>query len=82
MKDKCRSCGADVVWTETTSGKRMPVDLEPTTEGNIILGLRHERPPVALVQTKQALELLKGELLYTSHFVTCPQSKKWRKHDE
>jgi len=59
----------------------MPLDAEPTLEGNIILGLRQHLPPLALVQTKQSLARLqeKGELLYTSHFVTCPQSAKWRR---
>lgn len=79
--DQCRSCPAKVIWTETINGKRMPLDYEPTKDGNIILGVRHGKVPLALVQTQQQLERLreKGELLYTSHFVTCPQSKAWRK---
>jgi len=77
----CRSCKAKVIWSETITGKAMPLDYTPTKDGNIILGLRDHKAPLALVQTKQALERLraKGELLYTSHFVTCPQSRAWRK---
>ena len=26
---KCKSCGADIVWIETTNGKAMPCDAEP-----------------------------------------------------
>jgi hypothetical protein len=79
--DKCRSCNAPILWSETTTGRRMPLDYTPTTDGNIILGLRKHLPPLALVQTQQSLERLRhrGELLYTSHFVTCPQSERWRK---
>jgi hypothetical protein len=79
--DSCRSCGASVIWTETILNKRAPVDATPTLAGNIILGMRHGKIPLMLVQTKQKLEQLqaKGELLYTNHFVTCPDRQKWRK---
>ena len=81
-KQKCRSCGAAVIWAETILGRRMPLDYEPTKDGNIILGMRHDNVPLALVQTAQALARLKekGEMLYTSHFATCPSGKKWRKN--
>lgn len=79
--DRCRSCRAEIIWTETNTGKSMPVDATPTKDGNIILGMRHQLVPLAMVQTVQQLERLraKDELLYVSHFVTCPQSKRWRK---
>jgi hypothetical protein len=78
---KCRSCGAQIIWTETITGKSMPVDEQPTKDGNIILGMRWQKVPLAHVQTRQSLERLraKGELLFISHFVTCPQRAKWRK---
>jgi hypothetical protein len=59
----------------------MPLDYEPIAEGNIILGIRKHLPPLALVQVEQRrIELRdRGELLYISHFATCPQGKKWRK---
>lgn len=28
---KCRSCGADIIWTVTEAGKRMPVDPDGTS---------------------------------------------------
>jgi hypothetical protein len=51
----------------------MPLDKYPSKSGNIILGIRHEQGPLALVQTAQSLARLleKGERLYTSHFATC-----------
>jgi hypothetical protein len=77
----CRSCGAHLIWAETITGRRMPLDITPTKDGNIILGLRDQQAPLALVQTQQQLERLraKGELLYVCHFATCPQHKKWRR---
>jgi hypothetical protein len=59
----------------------MPLDATPTKEGNIMLGEREHLPPIAMYQTNQALEKFRadGELLYVSHFATCPDRKKWRK---
>ena len=81
MKHECSSCGAPIIWAETITGRRMPLDEYPTKSGNIILGQRHEQAPLALVQTAQSLARLleKGERLYTSHFATCPHAKKHRK---
>lgn len=36
MSDKCRSCGADIFWVITT-GKRMPLDLRPSPDGNLYI---------------------------------------------
>jgi hypothetical protein len=79
---KCRSCGASIIWTDTVTGRRMPLDANPTTDGNIILGVRHGNVPLALVQTAQALARLKeyGSPLYTSHFATCPHADNHRRN--
>ena len=29
----CRSCGAEIVWLQTNSGKRIPVDAETCPDG-------------------------------------------------
>jgi hypothetical protein len=73
-QQRCRSCNALIIWAETPAGRRMPLDDTPSANGNILLGLRHEREPLALYQTEQQLEPLRarGELLYTSHFASCP----------
>jgi hypothetical protein len=80
MGAKCNSCGAPIIWAETITGRRMPLDRKPTTDGNIILGVRHEQANLALVQTAQTLAKLqaKGERLYTSHFATCKFAAKHR----
>lgn len=69
----CRSCGAEVFWAVTTSGKRMPVDAEPVqgTEGNVYIV--EGDPPLAVVGTHT-----EGPT-YTSHFATCPQASQHRR---
>lgn len=37
MKEKCRSCGAEIYWAKTEAGKLMPVDAEPAEDGNCVL---------------------------------------------
>jgi len=79
--DNCRTCGKAILWTQTITGRRMPVDAVAYPDGNIILGLREHQLPLALVQTEQARTELqaKGEHLYLSHFVTCPQASAHRR---
>jgi hypothetical protein len=82
--DNCRSCKAQIIWTMTERGRRMPVDAEPSKKGNIML---HPRPddqaPLAIYLTTEQIAAFDGSLqrhrLFTSHFVTCPEAKKWRK---
>jgi hypothetical protein len=83
---KCRSCGASVIWFVSEKGKPVIVDPEPIEEGNIIIkhgpGMDDE---VAHYETKEEKEArLKAKIpaartAYRSHFVTCPDAKKWRK---
>lgn len=37
MTVECASCGAPITWAITPAGKRMPVDAEPTPNGNVEL---------------------------------------------
>lgn len=73
MSAKCRSCGAEVRWVTTESGKHMPVDALPSAVGNIVLA-----DDVAIV-LRQGQPRLDGEPLYTSHFATCEHAEKWRR---
>jgi len=63
----CRSCGARIVWAETTQGKRMPFD----------------RQPVAVSAHESLLGGRMIEYVDTTvspvHFQTCPDAKKWRR---
>jgi hypothetical protein len=65
-----------MIWRETEKGKRIPLDPEPVVDGNIRLnGTRcHTLTELELSAANQD-----GELLYKSHFATCPDAAKHRK---
>lgn len=77
---KCRSCPALVIWTQTENGNSMPVDAQPSPAGNVRLvePADPREGPTAIVLRKFA-PLEPGEQLRLSHFVTCPNAEKWRK---
>lgn len=84
----CRSCGAAIWWGITAAGKAMPIDVEPTADGNV-------------VRTGQMLPSRNGDYLpevevravepqpfdapednaprFTSHFATCPHADEHRR---
>jgi hypothetical protein len=71
--NRCRSCGAEILWARTTSGKPMPLDREPSANGNVLLrdGVAQVLGPLDVAVT--------GEPLYLSHFATCPSAASHRK---
>ncbi len=85
---KCKSCGAPVLWlTHRGTGKAMPIDVEPSEDGNVIL-FGHPTGNTGTV-TFTAFKVLSGEplaqyrenhtQLRTSHMATCPQAADFRK---
>lgn len=74
--EHCRSCGAAIRWVKTQKGKAMPVDWEPSCDGNlrVILG-------VAIVLNGEELSKHRNGVtpLYQSHFATCPDAALHRK---
>jgi hypothetical protein len=76
-QEKCRSCGADIVWCQTGKGKAMPVDAEPCADGNVAITASQVpgQLPFANVLTPPTLGL---EALHKSHFATCPDADRWR----
>lgn len=71
---RCRSCGANIYWVKTESGKSMPVDAMPVPDGNIIF--IDER---AHVLKKDHEPIEEGQNRYVSHFVTCKYADKHRR---
>lgn len=69
----CRSCQAYIIWAvSVTSGKRMPLDAEPSPRGNVeIVGGDEKTPTVRIVPARAGL--------YVSHFATCPAAAQHRK---
>ncbi|MBN1628154.1 MAG: hypothetical protein JW990_00170 [Thermoleophilia bacterium] len=73
----CRSCGARITWLETAGGGRMPVDEDPTPEGNVVVVGKMAK---VCKNAAAAEALYPGQPRYLSHFVTCPQAGAWRNH--
>ena len=79
---ECASCKAPITWTQTRTGKRMPVDAEPSDDGTIRLVLAAPRTvPVAEVLTGVRLSAARdeGAQLFKSHFATCPNASEHRR---
>ncbi len=76
---RCASCGTEIVWVRTDKGKRMPVDAEPSPDGNIFPvdddGMRNGVTVVVLGQPS----LDDPDELWISHFATCDQADEWRR---
>jgi hypothetical protein len=71
---RCGSCGALIAWVRTAAGKRMPIDFEPTEDGNVVI------EPDGVVHVLKAGEFpVPGEARHTSHFATCPKAAEHRR---
>ena len=64
--EKCRGCGADIIWIITQGDKRMPLDAKPEKR---------------FITDRGKEEELRGYMrdTYTSHFATCPKAAEFRK---
>lgn len=77
---ECRSCGAEIIWCTTSSGKRMPVDAEPGRRGNIAVEVDGHGHAIAhMVKADARAAELEAGRLHESHFATCEQAEGWRK---
>ena len=78
---KCRSCRASIIWARMKSDKMNPVDLDPVPNGNILLTETAFGDVTGEVLDKIALAQKhdEGELLFLSHFATCPSRAQHRK---
>lgn len=67
MSAKCSSCGADILWIKTMTGKAMPLNAKP--EKRVVL------------LTNDVTGLQRGDVrdTYVSHFASCPQADAFRK---
>jgi hypothetical protein len=74
----CKSCGASVIWVEVrSSGKRMPLCPTPSAHGNV-RKLEHGGLADVLNGMELAEARVRKELLFTSHFASCPAAKGHR----
>jgi hypothetical protein len=76
---KCRSCQAKVLWCITEGGKTMPVDPNPTHDGNLIKTGAYVdgKPEVHAITNRD--DLHGNEVRYTSHFATCRSASQHRR---
>lgn len=72
---RCGTCGADIIWCRTETGKRMPVDAKPNKEGNLTIDHTEMLPTVRPVSRGTHKT---GQPLYKSHFATCKDATKHR----
>lgn len=82
--DRCRSCGAPVVFAVGESGRENPIEPEPKENGNVRLVEREGQKPLALYDKKDRQLTLEQMLdddgtRYVSHFANCPDAPRWRK---
>ena len=86
MTNRCRGCGAEVIWMKTPMGKKIPVDAEPVW---IIVGCPGRKPFVRgdgsfvfglKVGDAYEPEDPDSEVVecYESHFATCPVGGQFR----
>ncbi|UTN91788.1 hypothetical protein SEA_SAMPSON_48 [Gordonia Phage Sampson] len=78
----CTSCGENIIFATTANGKQMPVDELPNmTKGNQRLTRLDDglwgAESLGKVAAQQARDA--GELLYLSHFATCPRGPAHRR---
>ncbi len=69
----CYSCGAMMIWLRTINGARIPLDAEPTADGNAVI-----RDGVVRF-VSQTFQPDPGERRYKSHFATCPYANQHRR---
>lgn len=75
---KCKSCGAEIKWILTQSGKKMPVDAKPVPYradpgGSLSLVTMNGRVE------RGVLDLDSDKHGYVSHFATCPAADSFRR---
>jgi hypothetical protein len=74
---RCRDCNAVVVWALTDTGRRMPVDFEPSPQGTLELFTEHfpdgspVDPGVQRVR-RQPPNRPPGSPAWSIHWATCP----------
>lgn len=74
---RCRSCGAEIFYATTTTGKAMPLDVDPHPDGNVIVERQDGRLGCRVLGN--AAPAARDEVRYRSHFATCPNAAAHRR---
>lgn len=80
---KCKSCGAEISWVETITGRKMPVNMDcvmlvPAKNGDTLI-VTDVGSVIRGWRVGDAYEGRDAVVGQTSHFATCPQSEQWKK---
>lgn len=80
MGARCSSCGAEIIWCTTTTGKKMPVDAETSADGNVLV----TTDLTARVLSRKEIERVftpeeRAQELRHSHFTTCKFAARHRR---
>lgn len=73
----CRACGASMIWGKWPNGRGVPLDAEPSADGNIRLQRDGSAEILKGVQLAPARQ--RKERLFITHFATCPNADSFRK---
>ena len=77
---RCRACGAAIFFVVTDKQENMPVDLDPTTDGNLSITEGIPKPTAVVLTLGQASGMRAAGLpTYRSHFSTCPNADEFRR---
>lgn len=74
---QCSTCKASIIFAKTAQGKDMPVDAEPSPNGNVRLRDTGMGQPLAVVYG--TVKQFGATGLRTSHFATCPDAARHRR---
>ena len=75
----CRSCGAEIVWATSPTGRAMPLNAKADPMGNVrVFGASGARSAVVLAGEKLKRAQADGSLLFMPHHATCPDGPSWR----
>lgn len=79
---RCRSCQQEIIWVRTASGKAMPVDAQPSPDGNVavgpVRGLNGQAHRAGRV-LRAGEEPAPGEARHRAHHWTCQFADRHRK---
>lgn len=85
LTTKCRACGKEIMFIETSLYKKTPVDAEPIwVRLDVKAGKTYVLPTGGTITGEQVGDAFDDEtvelkLAYVSHFATCPEAGKFRK---
>jgi hypothetical protein len=77
---RAKGCNTAIIWTRTDKGRWMPVEAEPSDDGNVVImwsGSDVRARVLTVVQTRDR-QLLQGRL-HVSHFAACPEADRFRR---